>query len=97
MAEYRKPFDRSKSRGFRSRDTLGPGGKSSRASRYQIPAGTKIDYKNFPLLQKYLTDRGKIVSRRISGISAKQQREMAAAIKQARFLGLLHVGIRRRL
>ena len=70
--------------------------KLSRASRYQMPAGTPIDYKNLPLLQKYLTDRGKILSRRITGISAKQQRKLCIAVKRARFLGLLQAGIRKR-
>jgi small subunit ribosomal protein S18 len=52
----------------------------------------KIEYKNIPLLQRYSTERGKIISRRITGISAKQQREMTKAIKLARFLGLLPSG-----
>jgi len=61
-----------------------------------LPAGVKIDYKNANLLQKYVTDRGKIVSRRISNLSAKRQRELSIAIKRARFLGLLPVGIRKK-
>ncbi|MCR4337825.1 MAG: 30S ribosomal protein S18 [Candidatus Omnitrophica bacterium] len=66
--------------------------------KYNLAKGeeTKIDYKNFPLLQRYITDRGKIVSRRISGITAKQQRDLAAAVKQARYLGLLSVGSAKR-
>jgi len=79
----------------RDRDA-GLASRLARSSRYQIPEGTKIDYKNLPLVQKYVTDRGKIVSRRISGISAKQQRAIATAVKRARFLGLLHVGVRKR-
>ena len=70
--------------------------RASRASRYQLAEGTKIDYKNLPLIQKYVTDRGKVVSRRITGISAKQQRELMVAVKRARFLGLLTVGVRKR-
>lgn len=68
----------------------------SRLSRYQLPATIKIDYKSVNLLQKYVTDRGKIVSRRLSGISANRQRELASAIKRARFLGLLPVGVRKK-
>ena len=69
---------------------------ASRLSRYQLPATVKIDYKNINLLQKYITDRGKIVSRRMSGISAHRQRELASAIKRARFLSLLPVGVRKK-
>lgn len=68
----------------------------SRINRYQLPANAKIEYKNINLLQRYITDRGKIVSRRMSGISAKRQRELAEAIKQARFLSLLPVGVRKK-
>jgi len=61
-------------------------------AKFQIPKDTQIDFKNLPLLQKFLTDRGKIVARRISGVTAKQQRQITSSIKQARYLGLLTVG-----
>ena len=61
-------------------------------SRYRLPKGEKIDYKNLNLLQKYLTDRGKILSRRVTGISAQDQRRLAESIKRARFLALLPSG-----
>ena len=65
-------------------------------TRFQIPKGTIFDYKNFPLLQKFLNDRGKIISRRITGVSAKQQRQLTVAVKRARFLALLDSqGVRR--
>lgn len=67
-----------------------------RSNRYQMPAGTKIEYKNISLLQRYVTDRGKIVSRRISGVSAKKQRELQTAIKRARFLSLITIGVRKK-
>lgn len=57
-----------------------------------IDVNIEIDYKNIPLLQKYLTERGRIVSRRISGVTAKQQRQLTTSIKRARFLGLLTSG-----
>ncbi len=60
--------------------------------KYQMPKDADIDYKNVNLIQKYLTDRGKIVPRRISGVTAKEQRQLADAIKRARFLALLPVG-----
>jgi len=49
----------------------------------------KIDYKNVDLLQGYITDRGKILSRRKTGTCAKHQRHLSTAIKRARFLALL--------
>ncbi|MDD5312989.1 MAG: 30S ribosomal protein S18 [Dehalococcoidia bacterium] len=48
-----------------------------------------IDYKNFTLLQRFVSDRGKIVPRRRTGVCAKHQRSLAQAIKRARFLALL--------
>jgi small subunit ribosomal protein S18 len=48
-----------------------------------------IDYKDVRLLQRYVSERGKIVPSRITAVSAKKQRELARAIKRARFLGLL--------
>ncbi len=59
---------------------------------YILKEGEKIDYKNLALLQKYLSDRGKVLSRRYTGVSAKNQRKLVGAIKRARFLGLLSVG-----
>ena len=49
----------------------------------------KIDYKDVKLLQRYVSERGKIVQSRITAVSAKKQRELAKAIKRARFLALL--------
>ncbi|MCS0601006.1 30S ribosomal protein S18 [Streptomyces sp. LP11] len=50
---------------------------------------TCIDYKDTDLLRKFLSDRGKIRSRRVSRISAQQQRQLARAIKNAREMALL--------
>ncbi|MEN9785997.1 MAG: ribosomal protein [Pseudomonadota bacterium] len=47
------------------------------------------DYKDPARLKRFLTERGKILPRRITGLSAKQQREIALAIKRARHLALL--------
>ena len=49
----------------------------------------KIDYKDVKLLQRYISERGKIVPSRITAVSAKKQRELAQAIKRARFIGFL--------
>ena len=48
-----------------------------------------IDYKNVVLLRKFISSEGKILSRRVSGLTAKQQRYISKAIKNARMMGLL--------
>lgn len=48
-----------------------------------------IDYKDIKLLQRYVSERGKIIPSRITAVSMKKQRELSKAIKRARFLGLL--------
>ena len=50
---------------------------------------TKIDYKDADALRRYMTERGKILPRRITGTCAKHQREVARAIKRARSICLL--------
>jgi len=49
----------------------------------------KVDYKDVKLLQRFISERGKIVPSRITAVSAKKQRELARAIKRARFLALV--------
>ncbi|MCG8491854.1 MAG: 30S ribosomal protein S18 [Sneathiellales bacterium] len=49
----------------------------------------KIDYKDTKLLQRFVSERGKIMPSRITAVSAKKQRELATAIKRARNLALL--------
>jgi small subunit ribosomal protein S18 len=49
----------------------------------------KIDFKDVRLLGRYISERGKIVPSRITAVSTKKQRELARAIKRARFLALL--------
>jgi small subunit ribosomal protein S18 len=48
-----------------------------------------VDYKDDKLLQRFLTERGKILPARLSGITARHQRQLSVAIKRARFLALL--------
>ena len=60
--------------------------KSCRFCGEDAPA---IDYKDARLLRSYITERGKIVPRRISGTCAKHQRQLATAIKRARTIALL--------
>ena len=53
-----------------------------------ISLNQKIDYKNIDLLTQYLTEQGKILPRRATGVTLQQQRKLAKAIKRARVLGL---------
>ena len=53
------------------------------------PDAPVIDYKDVRLLSRFLSERGKIVPSRITAVSGKKQRELAKAIKRARFLALL--------
>ena len=53
------------------------------------PNAPEIDYKDVKLLQRFLSERGKIVPSRITAVSAKKQRELARAIKRARYMALL--------
>ncbi len=48
-----------------------------------------IDYKNLQFLEQYIGETGKIIPSRVTGIPVKQQRQIASAIKHARFLALL--------
>ena len=49
----------------------------------------KIDYKDTPFLRKFISDRGKIRSRRVTGVSVQQQRAIAKAVRNAREMALL--------
>jgi small subunit ribosomal protein S18 len=55
-----------------------------------------IDYKFPDSLKRFITDRGKIIPRRISGATASQQREIALAVKRARYLALLPFSVAHR-
>jgi small subunit ribosomal protein S18 len=50
---------------------------------------TYVDYKDISLLKKYITEKGKIIPRRLSGVCAKHQRFLVEAIKRARLIALL--------
>ena len=54
----------------------------------------KIDYKDIKTLTKFVSERGKIIPSRITAVSTKKQRELAIAIKRARFLGLLPYAVK---
>jgi small subunit ribosomal protein S18 len=57
--------------------------------RFSAEGVKQIDYKDIAVLKNYITETGKIVPSRITGTKAKYQRQLAAAIKRARFLALL--------
>jgi len=57
--------------------------------RFTAEGVQEIDYKDIALLKNYITESGKIVPSRITGTSAKYQRQLSTAIKRARFLALL--------
>ena len=57
--------------------------------RFTAEGVTQIDYKDLATLKNYVTETGKIVPSRITGTKAKYQRQLATAVKRARFLALL--------
>ena len=70
------------------------GARPNRKSRKKVCAfcvekAENIDYKDVAKLRRYVTERGKIVPRRISGNCAKHQRQLTTAIKRARVIALL--------
>ncbi len=63
--------------------------RKRKACPFSGPGAPVIDYKDVRLLQRFITERGKIIPARITSVSAPKQRELAQAIKQARYIGLL--------
>nr|YP_003795602.1 ribosomal protein S18 [Pteridium aquilinum subsp. aquilinum]ADK47606.1 ribosomal protein S18 [Pteridium aquilinum subsp. aquilinum] len=66
--------------------------KSKRSSRRRSPSirsDETIDYKNTSLLRRFVSEQGRILSRRMNRLTSKQQRSVATAIKRARILALL--------
>jgi len=57
--------------------------------RFKAEGIDEIDYKDINLLRNYIMENGKIVPSRITGTSAKYQRQLSTAIKRARFLALI--------
>lgn len=64
------------------------GNKEEKGGRL-LEGVTEIDYKDAELLRKFMTERGKVLSRRYTGVSSKQQRQVKRAIRQARVMGFL--------
>ena len=78
---------RKKARKLRKKTFRGP-----KVSRLTTDKGLVIDYKDPRVLRMFLTETGKVLPRRISGNTAKQQREVVEAVKRARHLALLPYG-----
>jgi small subunit ribosomal protein S18 len=60
-----------------------------RPRKYTQISVENIDYKDLTLLRRFISDRGKLKSRRITGLSRRHQRQLAEAVKRARELALL--------
>ena len=71
-----------------------PQGRRRKSCPFSGPNAPKIDYKDIKLLQRYVSERGKIVPSRITAVSQKKQRELAKAIKRARYLALLPYAVK---
>jgi small subunit ribosomal protein S18 len=95
MAYIKKPAGHSKSQGAQSEGHGGPRGKFRKGGPVKRKVcrfcadKIEIDYKNISLLRAFITEKGKILSGRITGTCAKHQRELDTAIKRARMLALL--------
>jgi len=63
--------------------------RRKKAGRINTESSPQIDYKDVNFLKSYITETGKIVPSRITGVSAKMQRQLSRAIKHARFLALI--------
>lgn len=64
-------------------------GKRRKSCPFTAAGITHIDYKDIDTLSRFITERGKIIPRRITGISLRHQRMLTSAIKKARYMALL--------
>lgn len=63
--------------------------RRKKMNRFNAEGASEIDYKDVGTLKNYITETGKIVPSRITGIDTRFQRQLAKSIKYARFIGLL--------
>lgn len=91
MSEVKK--DRGQKSGYRSEGRSGGHGGMRRTKRkicqFCVDKVDDIDYKDLMKIRKYLSEKGKILPRRISGTCAKHQRQLTISIKRARHIALL--------
>jgi small subunit ribosomal protein S18 len=81
--------DREGGRGGREDGARRPFFRRKKTCPFSGANAPKIDYKDVKLLQRFISERGKIVPSRITAVSASKQRLLAKAIKRARFMALL--------
>ena len=81
--------DREGGRGGREDGARRPFFRRKKTCPFSGDSAPKIDYKDVKLLQRFISERGKIVPARITAVSNKKQRILANAIKRARFMALL--------
>lgn len=74
------------------RGAAGGGASKRKVDPFVLDKTLKIDWRDAQTLSRFITERGKIVPRRVSGVTAKNQRKLARAIKTARLMGLLPYG-----
>nr|QBS50128.1 ribosomal protein S18 [Syringa pubescens subsp. microphylla]QSQ71711.1 ribosomal protein S18 [Syringa pubescens subsp. microphylla] len=96
MDKSKRPFLKSKRHFLKSKrpflKSKRPFLKSKRSFRRRLPpiqSGDRIDYRNMSLISRFISEQGKILSRRVNRLTLKQQRLITIAIKQARILSLL--------
>jgi len=76
-------------RGGRGARGMRTGGRRRRISRLSAEKIDYIDYKDVKLLQSFIAENGKIMPRRLTGVTSQQQRKLVEAIKRARNIALL--------
>tara|TARA_B100000575_G_C22891651_1_gene518882 strand:+ start:136 stop:414 length:279 start_codon:yes stop_codon:yes gene_type:complete len=73
----------------RDENSNSPFENKKRFCPFSQPNSPLIDYKDLKMLTRYVSEKGKIVPSRITGVSKKKQKELSQAIKRARFLSLM--------
>ena len=81
-------MDRDRDRGF---DEIEPRPQRSRHPVFTDP-DYRVDYKDIDLLRQFVSERGKLIPRRLTGLTARRQREVALAIRRARMIALMPYG-----
>lgn len=80
---------KSKTRVRTTSESFDPKFKKRKSCPFKAAGFEDVDYKDLETLTKFITERGKILPRRITGVSAQFQRKLASAIKLARHMALL--------
>ena len=79
----------SKKSNFKDEKSNSPFENKKKFCPFSLPNSPQIDYKDIKMLTRYISEKGKIVPSRITGVSKKKQKELSKAIKRARFLSLM--------